>query len=713
MKTRAKRQHLTFNIHCSIFFFSLFLIATAGSARAGAWDFVPDFTNFIDNAGSALAGAGEFVPHYTDYSGEMVVKGLLDGRETATDNHSRSYRKINFQEFLHVKGRGFAYSPRFISLLSDISIGLQQQSRETDEWGYRTNNEKFGFRQDIMVLPSHPYNLHLYAGRSDNLVSGQAEGTGRALNYQWGAEANYKQRPWQTVLNYTHAESASAWDFATDSMGGNLVYFDTLTLWKINGSYNHSISSSYDDQSNMANDILAANISKKWDSFRFLSRWTLDQHDQEDRYDQSIFDLPDYSETRKRWEWVDELAADLPMNVTSRLSYRKRNNDNEYQRGNRTGGATSDSDIYNLNFSHRLFKSLITNMNSGYRTITSSGGETEQKDGRLSTDYSKLIRWGSMGAGLSGGITDTGNVGGTTTLSETHFLTASSPTSFTLNSTQLDPDSIRVSVMDAVNNNMVVPLIRDSHYTVIPLGESYRILMLAPPPSLTEPWTTYTYLVDYTNIASDYSIRDKTWGGTVRMSFFNQLLSPHAGYSQNDQQELDGFFPGILNNSTSYNVGLGSTYGIVKGDISKNWRTSTAENQTSLSANVSAALKFTQQSGGDCGVSYQNSKIEQLYPTSINISELTLVEDIYEGHVQTFTSWPQWQLNGNLGLNYSLYQGLGESSTRSINSGLTWHIGKMDISMRLTYHDSQSEVLTSTSSSNYYTAWFMLRRKLF
>lgn len=670
-----------------------------------------------------MAGAWEFVPQYKDYSGELVLKGVMDGQETTTGNRSNSYQNINFQEFLHVNGSGFAYNPNLISLLSDISIGLQQESRETDDLSYKGGDGMFGFRQDLMVLPNHPYNLHLYAGRSDKLARGQAGGTARVVIYDWGARTHYKKRPWETTLNYTHFASASTWDSVTDSIGGTLHYLDTLTFWDINGSYNHTISSQYDDQTNSVNDDFETHISKKWKSFRFLSRWDLEQDHQEDRYQaifdqdnqedsfQFILDRPDYSETRNRWEWHNELAANLPFNVTSLLSHRKRNIETEYQRGDLTGEAISDADYYNLNFTHHLYKSLITNLNSGYRTIESAGGKTEQKDAHLSTNYSKLIRGGSIGAGLSGGITDTGNVGGTSTISDRHVLTASSPTSFTLNSTQLDPDTIRVSAIDAFNNNIVVPLTRDIHYKVIFLGESYRILLLTLPPSLTEPWTDYTYLVDYANIASDYTIRGKDWGATVRMTLFDQLFSPHAGYHQNDQQELEGFVPGILDNSTSYDVGLSSTYGNVEGDISKYWRKSTIENETRLIGYVTASFKVTQLTGGSCGVSYENGNIEQLYSTSSN-RELTLDEDIYSGHVQAFTSWMEKQLNGSLGVNYSLYQGLGESSTRSINSSLTWHIGKMDISMRLSYHDSESEVLSSSTNSNYYTAWIMTRRKL-
>lgn len=657
-----------------------------------------------------MAGAWDYAPRFTDYSGEMVLKGMMDGRETTTEDRSSSYQDINFQEFLHVNGSGFMYSPNLISLLSDISIGMQQENNETNDLSYRQDNGMFGFRQDLMVLPNHPYNLHLYGGRTDELVRGQAGGTSRALIHEWGARANYQKRPWQTMLNYTHFETVSAWESVTDTIGANLYYFDTLTFWNINGGYNHYVSSRYDDQTNTVKDVFMAHISKKWESFRFLSRWDLDQYNQEDH--PAILDLPDYSETRNRWEWFNELAADLPQDITSNLSYRKRHNEDEYQRENRPGATINDTDHYNLNFTHHLYKSLITNLNSGYSTTESPGGKTEQKNANLSTGYSKLIRWGSLGAGLSGGITDTGNVGGTTTLSEKYSLTASSPTSFTLNSTQLDPDTIRVSVIDTFNNDIVVPLVRDTHYTVIFLGESYRILILSLPLSLTEPWTDYIYIVDYTNIASDYTMRSKNWGGTVNMTLFNQLLSPHAGYHQNDQQELDGFFPGILDNSTSYDVGLGSTYGNVQGDISKHWRTSTTESETSLTGYLTTSLHVTKLTGGSCTLSYENRNIVQLYSTSA-ANELTLDEDIYAGHVQAFTSWPVWDLDGTLGVNYSLYQGLGESSTRSINSALTWHVGKMDISMRLAYHDSESEVQTSTTSSNYYTAWFMLRRKLF
>lgn len=658
-----------------------------------------------------MAGGMEFVPRFIDYSGELVLKGMMDGRETTTETRSSSYQDINFQEFFHANAIGFMYSPSFISLLSDISIGLQQESKETNNRTFKKDNYMFGFRQELVVLPNHPYNLHLYAGRTEEQIRGRAGGSSRAVIYEWGARARYQKRPWQALLNYTHFETASTWDSATDTIGANLYYFDTLTFWNINGSYNHYISSQYDDQSKTIKDVFAAHISKKWESFRFLSRWDLDQHDQTDRY-RSILDRPDYSETRNRWEWFTELAADLPFNVSSRFSYRKRNSDATFQRGEQTGEAISETDSYNLNFTHHLYKSLITNLNSGYRTTESLGGKTEQKDVRLSTSYTKIIRWGNIGASLSGGVSDTENDGGTTVLSEKHSLSASSPTSFTLSTTQLDPGSIRVSVIDSFNNNIIVPLVRDIHYAVLPVGESYRILILSLPLSLTEPWTDYIYIVDYTNIASGYTIRGTNWGGTMRASLFNQLVIPHAGYRESNQQVLDGFFPGILDNSRSYDIGLSSSYGNLRGDISKHWRISTTENEERVIAYFTGSYNFTQLTNGSCTLSYENRFIEQLHEISSN-EQSTLKENIYSGHLQAFTSWPEWRLDGTLGVNYSLYQGLGESTTRSINSALTWRIGRMDINLRLAYHDSESEVKESFNGSDYYTAWITIRRQLF
>ncbi len=690
MKPRSTHQHSTSGIYYSILFFLLFLITS------------PENT---------MAGAKEFIPKYFDYSGELVLKGMTDGRKTKTDDRSNSYQNINFQEYFHANGIGFVYSPSFISLLSDISIGLQQESKEGDNLSYKNYSGMLGFRQELTLLPNHPYNLFLYAGRTDEMVRGRAGASSSAVVYEWGARARYQKRPWQTTLNYTHFQTESTWDSVTDTVGANLYYFDTLTFWNINGSYNHYISSRYDDQDRTIKDIFSAHISKKWDSFRILSRYELDQHDQDNHY-QATLNLADYSETRERWEWYTELAADLPYNVTSRFSYRKRNNEASYQRGTQTGEASNETDNYNLNFTHHLYKSLITNLNSGYRTTESLSGGTEQKDIRLSTSYSKMIRWGTIGSSLAGGITDTGNTGSTTTLSKKYSLTPSSPTSFDLNSSQLDPNSIRVSVINSFDNDLVIPLIPDIHYTVIPLGESYRVLILSLPPSLTEPWTDYIYLVDYEDLGSDYTMRGKTWGGTVKLALFNQLLTPHAAYRQSDQQVLDGYFPGILDNSKAYDVGLSANYGTVRADISKYWRKSTTENEERLIAYLTSSYNFTQLTGGSWALSYENRIIEQLYTgTSSRLPELD--EDIYTTHLQFFTAWPEWRLDGNLGLNYSFYQGLGESTTRNINSSLNWRIGRMDISMRLAYHDSESEVQTSNTSSNYYTAWLVIRRLLF
>jgi hypothetical protein len=73
------------------------------------------------------ASAKRFIPRYVDYTGELVIQGAFTARETDSGKRSNSSRELTLQEFFHVKGTGFIYRPTFISMSTDISLGLQQE----------------------------------------------------------------------------------------------------------------------------------------------------------------------------------------------------------------------------------------------------------------------------------------------------------------------------------------------------------------------------------------------------------------------------------------------------------------------------------------------------------------------------------------------------------------------------------------------------------
>jgi len=636
----------------------------------------------------------------------------MDGREMKSARRSVVSSGDLFQEYLGLNGFGYIYSPDFIRLSTNISLGKRQESSKSDNLSWGTNGGLFQFRQELFLLPNHPYNLKLYVGRSDEMIRNRDGGSYSALVYEWGARAQYHERSWQSQLVYTHFETISSWKVSSDTFGADLYYYDTLTHWNVKGSYNHYISSGYNGLSNTVKDVFEAHLGKKWDSFRFLSKWNADQHKQEGN-DLLLLNERDCNESRERWEWFNQVSADLPYNVTSHASYRRYHTNVDSQCGGRLEGAVNDVDSVNFDFAHHLYKSLKSNLNSSYVITNSFSGKSEQKNIALGTGYTKIIRWGSIGTGLSAGVNDIRNSGGTAILGEEHKLTLSSPTSFALNSTQVDPETIRVSAIDPSDNNMHVLLIRDVHYKVEPVGESYEIRFLPPlPPSLTEPLMEYKYTVDYVNISSEYSMRGTSWGGSLRMTLFDGFITSYVGYRQSKQHMFDGSLPGVLNSSKSYEAGFSINYRNMRGEISKHWRHSGAEDEERLLAYFTASGNVNRMTGSSCTLSYENRITKQIYTVASSGVPL-LGKDIYSGYIQAYTSWPKWNLNASVSVNYSLYQGLGESTSTGVNSKLSWKIGRMDMDIRLAYNDSESDIENDSSKSSYYTAWIVVRRKIF
>ncbi|MCF8056399.1 MAG: hypothetical protein K9K37_07150 [Desulfocapsa sp.] len=659
------------------------------------------------------ASAKRFIPRYADYSGEIVLQGSFSGRQTDSGKRSNSSREFALQEFFHAKGIGFIYRPSFISMTTDVSLGLQQQFNETNTRSYDKNSNVWGFRQDLTLLPSHPYNLYLYIGRSQELVEG-GYGVGQSSSivlWEYGAQARYEKRPWQSSISYSHNESESVWNSVTDTYAANLYYFNTLDLINVNTSYHHFDSSRYAGLNTTNKDVFALHFRKRWDNFRFVSRGDLDQHEQEDNY---LFteNSPTYWEHRQRWEWYTEGAAYLPYNVDSKLSYRKTNNEQSSRRGGYANSTENNTDSYNLKFTHRLFKSVVTILNGSYRISESLNAKTEQQNIRLGSSYTKRTRLGNIAAGLSGGISDTTSAGSQTTLSEEYRLSPSSPTSFTLGSQLVDPETVSISVIDHTENGILVSLIRNVHFLVVNVGQSYRVVIIGLPVQLANPWLEYTYLADYATLGSEYTLRGTTFGGHLRTLLLDGLITPHTSYRQYKQDVVNGYFPGDPNSGNSYSLGLTFAYGSINGDVTQSWVESEVESQERFNAWITYDTQIQQYTGGSCSLAYENRNIEDLQ-SRFSTGESQLEEDIYSLNAQIYNYWPDWKLNTNLSGNYSLYQGLGQTTTRGLLFNTTWNIGRMDLSLRLNYSDTESDMSGNKTNTGYSTVWFLLRRKLF
>lgn len=265
--------------------------------------------------GRAWGAGKQFIPKYVDFSGDFGVGSLYEwDKVESTSTSSRS--DLTVQEGLNTQGLGYIYSPLFVSLATSVTLGLQQEQIDNngDKSSYYDGSAN-QFKQEFKILPSHPYNLELYFLRATPLTAGTAGDSGSVVIYEQGARARYDERPWSSTLSYINHDSSGELSSDNQSLLYNLNYF--LTGTSVSGTYNHNTSSNNDGAEDITRDMYNLNFIKKLDKVRFNSRWTRDEHDQEDSY----YGAPESTSFLTEEELYGEVDVELPHNFDTVLSY--------------------------------------------------------------------------------------------------------------------------------------------------------------------------------------------------------------------------------------------------------------------------------------------------------------------------------------------------------------------------------------------------------
>ncbi|MBU0910230.1 MAG: hypothetical protein KJ717_11750, partial [Proteobacteria bacterium] len=491
--------------------------------------------------GRAWGAARQFIPKYVDFSADLGVGSLYEwDKVESTSSSTRS--DLTVQEGINGQGLGYIYSPLFISMATSVTLGLQQEQIDNNgiKSSYYDGNAN-QFKQEFKILPSHPYNMELYFLRATPMTAGTAGSSSSVVIYEQGARARYDERPWSSTLSYINHDSSGDLSSDNQSLLYNLNYFQTGT--NISGTYNHNTSSTNDGAEDITRDMYNLNFIKKLDKVRFNSRWTHDEHDQEDSY----YDAPTSFSFLEEDELYGEVDVELPHNFDTVLSYLNSDRNSTYIRDTGTLESYTESQYYNFRLHHRLYKSLTSSFSAGQQTTDALGGNMEQQNYRLAFDYSKQIPWGNVLAGLWDGLSYIDNQGAPVTLFETHTIEAGQY--FTLKYQTIEPASIEVRIIDYNNNDRTILLTEGIHYLVTPFANSFRITIINLPPDgqgnpLPGNIQDYTYKVDYSFVPADYNLRNQDWGTSLQVALFNSLITPHYAYSQNDQKVMDGWFPG-------------------------------------------------------------------------------------------------------------------------------------------------------------------------
>ena len=662
-------------------------------------------------AGSAWGDLKKFTPKYVDFDGEFQVKSLYDWDKNESTTTSTRY-DLTVQEFFNVKGYGYIYSPLFVSMKTSLGLGLQQEKVDNDNGDkYTSYGDATQFKQEFKILPAHPYNLELFFLRATPMTGGRAGDTGSVVIYEYGAKAVYDQRPVSTTLSYIFHESSGTTDSDYESLLYNINYFDKgLTA---SATYNYNDSSTYDGLDNTTRDLYSLTLGKELEKIRFMSRWNKDSQDEDNRLDGF-----NRKSNLEREDFFAELDVDLPKNFRAHTSYNSTDRTSKDVHVGRETESFSNSDVYSFTLSHQLYNSLRTSIGAGYNTTESAGGEQDQESYRLNVDYSKKIPWGSFLASFWNGLSYLDNTGAPVTLFQTYTIELTSVTdSFTIQYQTVDETTIEVSVVDHYNNDSLVLLSEGSDYQIDKVGDFFRITVFAPPPAgLVTPDVTYpkgySYKVDYAFLPSEYELRTKNLGTSLQLPLFSNLITPHYSYVQARQKVMDGIYPGLPSDSKMHTFGIGFNRYPYKGDVSQSWLRSNTTDEDRLNAYINYTKEITPFTSGFLTFSYEDVETTQ-FETTASAPETDLSEQLYNVQAQIQTVLPQKNLNTSLTANYSLYKGLGETTTISLYSSLIWHIGKLDLDLSASYSNSDSTVGDNTTKRQFATIRMMLKRELF
>jgi hypothetical protein len=663
---------------------------------------------------SAAVNARRFIPRFLDYTGSIVVKGLYDQAGSTSSKKSRDRSKLTLQEFVFLRGVGFVYHPALLTMDASVSLGLQQQQVESSGPGGSgsENSDSNGFSMKLKFLPKHPYNLEVWASRSMPLISSSTLETESRTIFEYGALARYLKMPWDATLTYMHYDIGPDSLSQSDSLLFNLHYANHERGIEGITTYQHAESLNNYGGDATSRDYYYLSFRKLWENYRFRSRWKHDMQQQHNEVD-SVVDRSGLFQDRDRKEWHNELRAFLPYNLTSTLSNTLTSYDSLSVRSGNESDISSLTNSTRFTLRHSLYKSLKSYLHSGYLLNDTSSGDSQTRYARLGADYSKYIRWGSISTSLWTGASDYLSMGGADTLDEKYSLDSTTQTSFTLNSTLVEQGSIQISVVDHGNNDMIVPLVLNTHYQVWPVGQSFRIVIIGLPLEMVDPWNSYTFLANYSVVSAEYTLRDISMGGSLQVKLFDELIVPHFSYQQNSYEVLDGVYPGIPADYTFYTLGLSSAYGTLRGDVSRFWRRSSIENEDKLTAYVDYSTQLLSSLSASCRVSYEDRTLMEMEEEGSPDADKVLDENLYSVQAQLQSFWPAWNLNATVSGTYSLYEGYGESTIVSLLSRLRWHIGRFDLNVHLRYNDYENTQGENSSNQDNMTVRFVMTRELF
>jgi hypothetical protein len=658
----------------------------------------------------------DFVPTPVDNGVWADVFTSWQRNESGASGRTSDWTDTFLKEKFSVGSLGYSYHPRFLQYRFTVGGTLSQENFNSSSgvnngWRSRAGPE---YDTRLSLLPEHFYNLVAFAARYEPMYKQQAGANVDQIENRRGVSIRYRKKPYFLSTNFVN--QSNDFGFTTSDvsrLNTNGTYFLRTKAGNelsFNGAFNPSWFSDNQGLSGTSQEYVAGNT-VNLRSVRLTSSVVRNFFDQDSPSSLATENALQHFES-DQFSVYEQMNVFLPWNFRGDAYYRFLDSDSTIDD---PGAAQSEhltdrgNDI-RANLLHRLYESVDTGYHFQRNSRDSGTGETTSLFHSVNVNYTKLIPWGRLLTGVDFGTGDTDNSGTSDVIDEPHagvFV----PGSFLLRSPNVDGSSIVVFLRSPLPPFELVQLVENVHYTLVPVQNTFEVEVLTLPARFVVPGT-YDFLVSYSSLGGDYTLRTNTFVHNGTVELFDNQVAPYYAVALVRPSVTSGTFPGTISDTTTYTAGIllrrgplrvRGEYQDLEWDVApyRQWRgelqyVSPVSRTTDLHASVRYLNKY--------------------YPQGTSTSDPRAFTDetvTVSGHLQQKLTFVEG-LSLTAGGSYSHLSGLADGDAYSGDGFLTWFTGQMELVLGVTAYGSQTSGAgaVDTRRENQYV-YLHLRRRLF
>lgn len=670
-------------------------------------------TVFLAVPSFAPADMRQFVPRLYGVEGELQVGALYDSLKNTSAAQGLNTTDIFFTERIELTTAGFIFLPQFIQFLADVNFGLNHEMFKSDiavpSAGNGSWTTALAEEYDLwaVVLPEHPNTLELTASRHNPYIRGTTTPGFQGVTTEEGVTFKYKKRPFLVLLSYALSDIESQ-SVTSDSstLRANASYSPRWASFS--GSYSHTISE------NLIGGLQTANSTE--DDFTFSNHLPLLKGRirlSTDINEENLKQVNPASSTSlndKRLAASELANIILPYNFAADLTYRYMKDD----LGSNTSAGPSASlgsttNLMGATITHKLYESLLTAYSFNYSTNTSLTGDLMTVSHFFSSTYTNNIPKGQLIATVNLGLSTVEEKGAPTTVNEVH--SAALFGQFKIQNANIDPSSIGITVRSAVGN-VVIDLLQDINYTVVLVGNTVQIQIIAIPAEALrpDPLFVYEFNVSYSLISAVFGLKSTSVGYSLRLEFFERLLNIYSSHTGATQTITSGSIPGGPEQSSDDLYGISSErpwYSLVV--EYENYRSNLNPSKT-FRALANIQRDITETAKLSAGANYTLASYGQVE----GAADITNRERSFSGNVRFDKRFLHRNITLSLAGTYEQQSGIFISATYSLNSSVIWTRPKIfDLKMGADISRKETQSTFGNEKANYTYFYINIRRKLF